>query len=779
MKHLPARSKTLLFKRPVRFRGQTLVEFALVLPVMLITIFVIIELARLLHAWLAVENGARFGVRFAVTGEYDDTYCIDGSDPGTEACEGTGRYDERNLARLPSIDDAARAGAVGILRDETAAEGTRGHFNISICSNHQTGATPDYVYHDSIPAAGLDSWCELASSPGTEEEHPGGPGDRVSVTVDFEHPLIVPILSNWLPHIHLMARREGIVEQFRVARVVGLPATLSAATWTATITPTPTNTPTDTATPTNSPTLCKVPPEVEIHLPPAGHNYTAAEKVQSWATAYDPDNADPVNCVGIGYDGQGIDDDLTGPPGRVEFHLDYWDPTLSAWQLNIYTQVESASLFCGFGGSSSCNEHPVTDGNWPSGSVMRSGLHRFRVWAVDDEGVSSTVKAVQFTIDVPPTPTPTNTPTVTVTPTPDCSNIVVNGFYRSGDKLRMIVRNNNPNTIHLTGSNTNWEELSPSEFFNEARYSFVQYYPGDDYDSPTSAGPGNPSSFPHGPFAQLLWEADFDNVPGGLIYGDYSTTLTFDYICNVSASVSYAPPTATPTATQTPTPTTTPTVTLTPPPTNTPTVTPTPSCSGVHFGSTSFDNYGRLRLGVTNTTYPGLRITGITIDWGPLNTASNLYGWNEHVDWVQWNGSQVYGGNDYTSTTNTGAINAAVNSSNSIYIDWDGGFEGHFNDPPLNLSAANFGFSITFSDPSCNISRPATSSSFPTPTYTPTVTRTATWTLTPTRTLTPTPTRTPTQTPTPTITSTSHATDTPTETTVPTITPTATTIEYD
>ncbi len=60
MSSLPAS----LFKRlrsdRKRFRGQTLVEFALVLPVLLLLLFVIIELARLLHAWLAVENGARF-----------------------------------------------------------------------------------------------------------------------------------------------------------------------------------------------------------------------------------------------------------------------------------------------------------------------------------------------------------------------------------------------------------------------------------------------------------------------------------------------------------------------------------------------------------------------------------------------------------------------------------------------------------------------------------------------------------------------------------------------
>ncbi len=56
-------------------RGQGLAEFALILPLVLFTIFVLIELARVLHAWITVENGARFGVRYAVTGEYDADYC--------------------------------------------------------------------------------------------------------------------------------------------------------------------------------------------------------------------------------------------------------------------------------------------------------------------------------------------------------------------------------------------------------------------------------------------------------------------------------------------------------------------------------------------------------------------------------------------------------------------------------------------------------------------------------------------------------------------------------
>ncbi len=139
---------------------------------------------------------------------------------------------------MPSITNAARAGSVSILRDASAAPQTRGYFKVTICSN-RTG----FTYFAADPSSLTAAYC----NPGND---PGGPGDRVSVTVDFDHPLIVPILSNWFPVLHLTAKREGIVEQFRVARVVGLPATISIPTFTATKSPTPTITPTVTETPT-------------------------------------------------------------------------------------------------------------------------------------------------------------------------------------------------------------------------------------------------------------------------------------------------------------------------------------------------------------------------------------------------------------------------------------------------------------------------------------------------------------------------------------------------
>ena len=199
-------------KEHSRFKGQALVEFALVLPVMLLLLFAIIEIARLLHAWVSIENGARFGVRYAVTGEYDQVYCAGYPDG---ICDSQA---EEDGARIPSIKDNALSGSAGILRDLAAPAGASGFLKITVCSNKK-----DIVYFPSDSSTSTSADCQA-------NEDAGGPGNRVSVTLDFDHPIISPIISSWMPKIRLTAKREGIVEQYRVARVVGLPATISVPT---------------------------------------------------------------------------------------------------------------------------------------------------------------------------------------------------------------------------------------------------------------------------------------------------------------------------------------------------------------------------------------------------------------------------------------------------------------------------------------------------------------------------------------------------------------------
>lgn len=64
------------FPEKTKSRGQSMVEFVIALPILLFVIFGIIEFARLTFAWMSVQNAARFGIRYAVTGEFNEVYCV-------------------------------------------------------------------------------------------------------------------------------------------------------------------------------------------------------------------------------------------------------------------------------------------------------------------------------------------------------------------------------------------------------------------------------------------------------------------------------------------------------------------------------------------------------------------------------------------------------------------------------------------------------------------------------------------------------------------------------
>ena len=147
-KFLPRISIFSKTKQP-KTRAQGIVEFALVLPLTLFVVFGVIEFARVFQAWLSIQNGARFGVRYAVTGQYDESYCAQAVvDPTIQAMWPSADLQAEDLsdgtldckvprpitdwdtktqvltdfARLPSIRDLARHGAVAILGDETETE---------------------------------------------------------------------------------------------------------------------------------------------------------------------------------------------------------------------------------------------------------------------------------------------------------------------------------------------------------------------------------------------------------------------------------------------------------------------------------------------------------------------------------------------------------------------------------------------------------------------------------------------------------------------------------
>jgi hypothetical protein len=301
--------------------GQALLEFALALPILLLLLFGIIEFGRLLQAWMAVQNAARFGLRYAVTGEYNPAYCGDaasalgltsadeyGGDP-TGDCHVPDSYgsDARDLseqlvdwARLPSIYDAAKAGITGAaidpstdvsgdyltylnthdINNDLGQSNESGYFHVMVCSNrdldNDPNLTPDFQRDgNTFPGTCL----RLYPSPQIHMDDAGGPGNRVRVTVTFVHPMWLPFLSNIWPNVPLVAWREGIVEKFRTSRISGLGSQISGApTWT--FTPTNTSTPTETPTPTN--TATPTPTETPTETPtPTATPLPACENLQT------------------------------------------------------------------------------------------------------------------------------------------------------------------------------------------------------------------------------------------------------------------------------------------------------------------------------------------------------------------------------------------------------------------------------------------------------------------------------------------------------------------
>ena len=95
------------------------------------------------------RTGPVSGSGYAVTGEYDDTFCS--IYPGG-VCDD---QSEEDGARIPSIKDATRAGSVAILRNETLMPGMPGYYQITVCSN-KTGI----VYFPSDPNTNTPADCQ-------------------------------------------------------------------------------------------------------------------------------------------------------------------------------------------------------------------------------------------------------------------------------------------------------------------------------------------------------------------------------------------------------------------------------------------------------------------------------------------------------------------------------------------------------------------------------------------------------------------------------------------
>lgn len=685
-------------------KGQTLVEFAIVLPVLLTTIFTLIEVSRLIHAWLAVENAARIGVRYAVTGEMRTNACLDLF--GAPCADDS----EEDAGRVLSIQEAAWDASISIMREITAPFTDPGFFETTVCTSNPNRM----VFVD------LDNPADYFNC--TSGNTAGTPGDIVAVAVDYNHPVIIPLFSGMVPQIHLRARRDAYIETFRTTRVIDLAAIATlytptpTATHTSTFTPSPTPTVTNTATPTMtpSPTMtldCSLIYESDIYL------------------TNDDDFRVRVRN----------DNPRAAPFTNSEF---YWTEDSDAAYVN-YMQWNWTTYYGGNDYSSPTLFDPAAPMSFPDGANywwradfnnVGSGMGlngTFRVVLTFEDICIVEVEATRIA------------PTATITPTPDCDLFVASPYMYSDD-FRVTLTNNNSMSAWLTGSYVEWPvAIDPDWYLNYAYYRGSYYDTGNYSTSPNTL---NNSNLEARPSRNETWLVDFNNIASGTLHGYFEGRYTFDFpdwgSCLVIASLDVVPTntpttTLTPTASSTATITRTPTITLTPTetliPTNTPTLTttPTPDCSLLQVNGVGF-NGDDFEFRVRNLNpMPGYLIR-TELSWPDSGNEPMAF------DYFRFNGVVYYNPNpnlSFSTVTSSGTSEMLAAGANILW-------EADFDNTPFDLNG-NFIGDLRFDFPgwgTCDVSGSTTVTYVPTNTPAPEPTSSVTDTPTPAPTTTPLPT---------------------------------------
>jgi hypothetical protein len=447
---------------------------------------------------------------------------------------------------------------VALFRTPGAAQNEIGHLHVTICSNRDANEddVPDFTFFEPTSTDYAD--CQKNNISTSDA---GSPGDRVLVAVDFNHPYITPFFNQVWPMTHLSAYRQGIVELFRVPRLIALPPQVGLPTLTPSNTPPPTSTATatNTATATHTP----LPIYIEIVSPdPSGVVITSVEQTRFEAIAWDPNvgtsNGDGIRNIKFWFDGPG---DI---PGRTESQVAY----------------------CANGGNTPCTRlSDIMDyTTLPNGT--------YTLWARaqgDDNRYSETIFKT-FILNFPPTPTPTITATFTPTPVPSCNDVFITGSEvrdnSSTSDFRVTIRNNNQASGYLIYSRMTWDSpYSPPLYFDYFWFLNTQtvnryYNPGSklyDNSSPITWSNSAGASAPLAGEAKTIWGARFAREGQPALAGSFNVYLTFYFPDLGECAVSTTLVQATPLPTAVPTITRTPTITPIPTITRTPTITPIPS----------------------------------------------------------------------------------------------------------------------------------------------------------------------------------------------------------
>lgn len=394
--------------------AQAMVEFALIVTVLLMLIFILIESARILWAWNTVQNSAREGIRYAITGQTEGLPCpVDTLSKFTETAPG------RDVCGLP---DSNRVASI-IERSHTALSG--------LPLDETTTTYEDDNYYN-IEVYGVNESSVL------QYDFGGLPNETVVVRVTYRVPIITPLISPFLPSIPVVGQvalnNESFGQLTSTGGGTGLPPGIPPIP-TAGVTPSPTPSPTSTNTPT------------------AGPSPTATATGTSTSTAV------PVVCP-VAFEAAPIAGQtsvlVTGEPGATVTIIDIDTGEV----LGTTVLLARSGHLCGGFADFIVPLHPSLNKPLVAGHFI----------LVEDEFGNQDIREVLLR---PPTATPTqtntavptatasSTPSVTPTHTPGVPYIIVNPKCGSGPNVQFSV------------SGFNWPDEDISLFWNDSQFQMT------------------------------------------------------------------------------------------------------------------------------------------------------------------------------------------------------------------------------------------------------------------------------------------------------------------
>jgi Flp pilus assembly protein TadG len=166
-------------------QGQATVEFALTIVFLLMVIFGLVEFARWFNAYLTVQFAARETARYAISGRPTRGEC---------AIDNKGAATYRGC-RVAYIQEVARnLSGASLLANESITDASSPYFLGVIVASVEGG-----------------------------EGDPGGPKEKVQITVVYNHPVLNPLMSAVWPTIRVIGNVQMINEPWAGGGDVNVP----------------------------------------------------------------------------------------------------------------------------------------------------------------------------------------------------------------------------------------------------------------------------------------------------------------------------------------------------------------------------------------------------------------------------------------------------------------------------------------------------------------------------------------------------------------------------